>query len=272
MVAEQHLGKLLQCGHCARTFTTRADPASGSMVGPVRLEIGAATSAGRVRPQNEDSFLVQHLVWSNLDDRQELAVLVVADGMGGAAAGDRASGLTIRTVAATLAPLVNGALNGSYKDAGAAKAAEAVAAALRTANRTVYQMAQVDPAYKGMGATAAVVLAWNGQIVIGHAGDCRVYHQRGGKLTQVTRDQTLVARMVELGKLTPKEALRHPARNEVTHAVGKAAELDPAAYQLVLAPGDWLVIACDGLHAHLDGDALQEEIRKAPTVAVSLAQ
>ncbi len=275
VVSEQHLGVLVQCGRCGRTFTTRADPTTpapptGLAEAPVRLDIGAATSPGRVRERNEDSFLVQHLMWSNLDEAHELAVLVVADGMGGAAAGDRASGLVIRTAGAVLAPMLSNVLSGTFADV--AGAAAAVAAALREANRAVWNAAQQDAGRKGMGATAAVAVVWDGQVHIGHVGDCRVYQQRAGRLTQITRDQTLVARMVELGQLTPRQAQVHPARNEVTNAVGKASQLDLAAYQLKLAAGDWLVLACDGLHAHLDERALQGEIVKTAASAIQLAQ
>ena len=92
-----------------------------------------------------------------------------------------------------------------------------------------------------MGATAAVVFVWDGEVRIAHVGDCRVYHHHAGKLTQVTTDQTLVARMVELGTLTPEEAKSHPSRNEVTHAVGKYPTLEPARHQLRLEPGDRFV-------------------------------
>jgi protein phosphatase len=129
---------------------------------------------------------------------------------------------------------------------------------LQEANRVIYQAGQQDPACRGMGATAAVVLVWDRLAVIGHVGDCRVYHYHAGLLTQLTRDQTLVARMVELGTLTPREAETHPSRNEVSQAVGKAADLEPARGQQILAAGDWLVAACDGLHAHLDLPELEE--------------
>jgi protein phosphatase len=265
-VSEAHLGVPVQCGRCTRTFTTRGESA---VPATLRLEIGAATSPGRVRDRNEDSFLVQHLVWSNLDDRRELAALVLADGMGGAAAGDRASGLVIRSAGAALAPLVSSALGGAMRDAAAVP--DVIAAALREANRAVWSAARENAQCKGMGATGVVVVIWDGQVSIGHVGDCRVYHQRAGQLAQITRDQTLVARMVELGQLTPRQALRHHARNEVTNAIGKAAQLDFAPYQLRLAAGDWLVLACDGLHAHLDEKALQAEIAKGPPSAAPMA-
>src|SRR5262249_14599967 len=88
---------------------------------------------------------------------------------------------------------------------------------------------------------------------------------------QVTRDQTLVERMVELGQLTPQEALAHPARSEVLQAIGNCADIAPAAYQLQLIAGDWLIIACDGLHTHVKAAQLQETSGKAAAASV-LAQ
>jgi protein phosphatase len=149
---------------------------------------------------------------------------------------------------------------------------DALAAALREANRTVSRAAQTDPGCKGMGATAAAAVVCDNQALVVHVGDCRVFHQRGGQLVQVTRDHTLVARMIELGKITPREALHHPARHEVTQAVGQQADLDPGRYQVALAAGDWLLVACDGLHAHVDHAALQQELSKAPPAASTLAR
>jgi protein phosphatase len=272
-VAEPHLGVPVRCAQCGLLFVARATVLrQAPAAGPPRLDIGSATSAGRVRAQNEDSFLVQHLAWSNRGERHEVALVVVADGMGGHEAGDRASGLVIRTVGGALAALLGGVLSGQFKGSTAPVLAEAVNAALQDANRVVQRAARDEGACKGMGATAAVVLICDGLAVLGHVGDCRVYHQRGGVLTQVTRDQTLVARMVELGKLTPREALEHPARNEVTQAVGRQADLDPGRSQVQLAFGDWLLASCDGLEAHLDARAIQEEVAKAPPSAARLAQ
>ncbi len=144
--------------------------------------------------------------------------------------------------------------------------------ALLEANRAVHRKAQGDPACKGMGATAAVVLVWGGRAVLGHVGDCRVYHQRGDRLTQLTRDQTLVARMVELGTLTPKEARSHPARNEVAQAVGKHTDLSPSRHDVSLMAGDWLIAATDGLHAHLEDADLQAETSRPAASAAERAR
>jgi len=235
------------------------------------VDVAAATSPGRARTRNEDSFLVQHVSWCSLDQRHEVALVVVADGMGGHEAGDQASGLVIRTVGTALAGLLGGAILGQRSDASLANLTDAVTGAIKEANRAVYRQAQTQPACRGMGATAAVVLIWDGQAIIGHVGDCRVYRYSGEELTQVTRDQTLVARMVELGQLTPEEAARHPRRNEVAQAIGKYALLEPARYDISLSPGAWLVACCDGLYAHVDERTLQKEIVKAEVSARALA-
>jgi serine/threonine protein phosphatase PrpC len=239
--------------------------------GAIRLDLGCATTMGRVRDRNEDSFLLQHLAWSNLDQRHELALAVVADGMGGHGGGDQASGQVVRTVGAALAPLLSGALSGQIKETPSKTLTETIDFAIKEANLAIHRKAQGDPALKGMGATVAAVLLWDGQALIGHVGDCRVYHYRAQKLTQVTRDQTIVARMVELGQLTPQEALVHPHRNEVSQAVGTRPELVPAFHEVKLAAGDWLIVACDGLHAHVNAATLQESIRASTAAATQLA-
>jgi serine/threonine protein phosphatase PrpC len=252
-----------------------ADPVPRLAVAPpvaaYRLDIGSATSPGRVRTRNEDSFLVHQMSWSNLERRRDLAAIVVADGLGGHEAGDQASGMVIRTIGASLAALLPGALSGQVPGPGPALAAT-ITQAIRDANKAVHQRGKSETGCKGMASTAAVVLVWDGQVRIGHVGDCRVYHLRGDRLAQVTRDQTLVERMVELGQLSPKEALTHPARNEVTQAIGNYADIAPASYEMKLEPGDWLIVACDGLHAHVDSKMLQETIRKASGPAWALAQ
>jgi serine/threonine protein phosphatase PrpC len=261
LVAEENLGKRVRCGRCGQTFVpvalqAVAAPPLPASAGPPRLDVGSATSAGRVRTRNEDSFLVQHLVWATLDERHEIALLAVADGMGGHEAGHVASGIVIRSLGSSLAPLLGGALSGKFTGATPENLHATLDFALQEANRAVFRKAQSDPAYKGMGATVALVLVWDGQVLIGHVGDCRVWHLHGGKLNRVTRDQTLVARMVELGTLTPEEAENHPARNEVAQAAGRRFDLQPALHRLPLVPGDGLVVACDGLHAHVNEPAL----------------
>jgi len=239
--------------------------------GSCRLEIGGATSAGRVRERNEDGFLIQHLARTTFDRRREVALVVVADGMGGHGAGDKASDLVVRTVGDALAGLVSGVFAGDVPEPSFRSLADQVEASLKAANRTVFQQAQKEASCRGMGATAVVVLVWGDTALIAHVGDCRVYSQHEDRLTQVTSDQTLVARMVELGKLTPAEASTHPQRHDVTQAVGRAPDIRPAAHQVKLAAGDWLLVACDGLHAHVEERKLADAIIEAGPSASSLA-
>ena len=273
-LAEEHQGRAVRCYRCSQVFTFRQPAAAPKTAvkpppGPCRLDVGCASSRGRVRDRNEDSFLVQHLRWMNLDDWHEAALLIVADGMGGYQAGERASRTVIQAVGGLLMPLLTATLEGRTADG--TEEAE-VERALRTANAEVHAQASSDPACKGMGATAAVVLVRDNQVFIGHVGDCRVYHHRGGRLTQVTRDQTLVARMVELGQVSPQRALTHPARNEVSQAVGKRADLEPGRYRLELAPGDGLLVNCDGLTAHVDAADLEKVLNGPARTAQELAR
>jgi protein phosphatase len=239
---------------------------------PGRLDLGGATSRGRIRERNEDCFAIQQWTWSSGEDVHEMALVVVADGMGGNQAGDEASRLAVATVAGWAAPLVGKCLADRDADRAAAALAKTVEEAIREANGVVHQQAQSDPRCKGMGATAAVVLVWKDRAVIGHVGDCRVYHQRGDALTQVTRDQTLVARMVALGQISAEDAARHPARNEVSQAIGKRTQIEPARYEQPLQPGDWLIVACDGLTAHVAEKVLQGEVSRAGPSATALAR
>jgi protein phosphatase len=227
-------------------------------VGPCRVALGGATSRGCVRERNEDRFLVQQLAWSDGDEAHELALLVVCDGMGGHQAGDKASSLAVRTMAGTLAPALAGILQGPSPEAGAAVLTRHLERAFQDAHTAVLRRADSDAACKGMGSTGAAAILWDNQAFLAHIGDCRVYHQRGDRLTQVTRDQTLVARMVEMGQLSEAEAATHPARNEVTQALGKRGKVEPSRHALKLERGDRLILACDGLAAHVDEATLRE--------------
>src|SRR5205807_2487552 len=119
-----------------------------------------------------------------------------------------------------------------------------------------------DERFKGMGATAALVVIWDGHAYLGHAGDCRVYLYRSGSLNQLTEDQTLVSRMVALGQLSAEEAAQHEKRNEVTQAIGKRPSIEPSRSEVGLLPGDYVVVACDGLAAHVDHPMLQKALNE----------
>jgi protein phosphatase len=279
-VAEQHLGKPVKCHKCGKLFTVKPTALASKppttepipqTAGALRLEIAGVTSVGRERSRNEDSFLVQHLTWSDLNQNHQLALVIVADGMGGHAGGDQAARLALRTIGTILAPLLTNALSIEQREVTRAGLAKSIDSAINEANRVVQQAATTDRRYKGMGATAAVVVMWNGRVVIGHIGDCRVYHHHGAQLKQVTRDQTLVNRMVELGQLTLREVVGRPVGSEVLQAIGSRTAIEPARHKLKLVSGDWLLVACDGLHGQVDDRTIQATVSKAPPSATLLA-
>jgi len=240
-----------------------AGPASRAVLYPPRLLVSGTSSRGRVRDRNEDRYQTLQWSWNDADGTHEVALLVVADGMGGYQAGDEASALAVRTVMSQLGPVIGAATSGRRPDGAAL--GTALDQALREANRVVFQQAASEARCKGMGATAAVVVIWDGRAYFGHVGDCRIYLHRGSELKQLTEDQTLVARMVALGQLKPEEAVQHEARNEVTQAIGGRATIEPSRGSQELLRGDYLLVACDGLAAHVEKPTIQQVLNR-PTV------
>ncbi len=278
-ITDQQRGTTIACRSCGKNFRVppaakpEAEPSKSESTSPsisCRLDIGSATSRGKVRTRNEDCFLVQHLSWSDLDITRETALVIVSDGLGGHQSGDQAARLVIRSVGSAMGEVLAGALRRQVRTS-VSNFEERILTSIKNANKTVHDQAQTDAKLKGMAATVAVVLVWNGQVLIGHVGDCRVYHFREENLTQITKDQTLVARMVELGTLSEAEAKEHPARNEISQAVGLRSSIEPQSYHLWLKQGDTLVIASDGLTAHVDDRMLASAIRKTGYSASILA-
>ena len=180
------------------------------------------TDTGRRRLRNEDAFIC------------EPPLFAVADGMGGARAGEIAAGLA----AAAL------------EEAGAeTRGAEGVAALITEANRRIWERSLTDPETAGMGTTvtAALVDAAAGTVAIGHVGDSRAYLLRGGSIEQLTTDHSLVAELVESGILTPEEAERHPQRSAITRALGTEPTVDVDAFTITAEPGDVFLLCSDGL-------------------------
>jgi protein phosphatase len=236
------------------------------------LRVGGFSSVGRVRDRNEDRFLAQHWTWNDGPATREGALLVVADGMGGYQGGDRASSVTVRVVCEQLLSLPLRTLPGTEAEPDSQALLDAVVAALVEANRVVMEEARAEERFKGMGATAAVVLIWEGRALVSHIGDCRVYVQRGDELKQLTRDQTVVGRMVELGLMSPDEAAEHPRKNEVLQAIGKYQRIEPSRHKEPLKRGDRIVVACDGLDAHVPVQTLRKVLSSSMMPPADLAR
>lgn len=202
------------------------------------MKIGRAagvTDTGRRRLRNEDAFIC------------EPPLFAVADGMGGARAGEVAAGLA----AAAL------------EEAGSeTRGADGVAALIVEANKRIFERSLNDPKTAGMGTTvtAALVDASSGAVAIGHVGDSRAYLLRDGALEQLTTDHSLVAELVESGVLTPEEAERHPQRSAITRALGTEATVEVDAFTVQAESGDLFLVCSDGLSAMISDDAVTSTI------------
>jgi serine/threonine protein phosphatase PrpC len=243
--------------------------AAGRTAGQCRLDIAGWTTTGMVRTGNEDAFALVHAAAGRQDDLGERALLLLADGMGGYEAGEVASALAIDFLRRALLkePLFAG-LTGDVPpapepfDVGACQAL--FANVLREANKAIHTASRTPgQGRRGMGCTAEVVYLDGRRLVAGHVGDSRVYHYSDGRLNQVTRDQTLVNRLVELGHLSPEEAEDHPRKNELQQALGSQPTVDPGVYSVDLKPGDWVLVCSDGLPGHVDHATLTEMIQRA---------
>jgi protein phosphatase len=187
-----------------------------------------ASDTGRKRRRNEDSYVVAPPLFA------------VADGMGGAQAGEVASKLA----AAALEETDPGMLSGP----------ERLVSLIQEANRRVYERASSDPTTSGMGTTMTVALVENGGVTIGHVGDSRAYLIREGRLEQLTEDHSLVNELLKSGKLSREEADLHPQRSVITRAVGTDPDVDVDAFVVDVSVGDIFLLCSDGL-TDMVGDA-----------------
>jgi protein phosphatase len=258
----------------------------------VRLEIASWTSTGICRTGNEDAYAVLHATESRQDDVGEAALIFLCDGMGGYEAGEIAAALTIQTLRQNLIQvrpfsttagaslfLTDPLTQMSRPEGHAAppvdveQVKQAIRSALRDANRLVFQTSRVPGSKRrGMGCTAEVVYVDGRNVIVGHVGDSRTYHLHEGRMIQLTRDQTLVNRLVELGTLSPEEAETHPRRNELQQAVGGQPDVEPGLYHGRLSPGDWVLVCSDGLTNHVTNKDLQEMLQSEATSAEMAAR
>jgi protein phosphatase len=182
------------------------------------------SDTGRRRRHNEDQYVC------------EPPLFAVADGMGGAQAGEVASGLAA-------AVLNEAAPEGQREERGE----ERVARLIQEANRRVFQRSSEDESTSGMGTTMTVALVDGDTIAFGHVGDSRAYRVRGGELEQLTDDHSLVGELVRSGRLSPEEAESHPQRSVITRALGTEAEVDVDTFTIEAQPDDLYLICSDGL-------------------------
>lgn len=229
-----------------------------------RLDIAAWTTTGIVRTGNEDAFAVLHAIESREDVLTEYALVLLCDGMGGYEAGEVAAAMCIQALRSYLLeqPMF-AALAGKEappeNQFNPEECRKVLDAALKHANKTVYTASRTPgKGRRGMGCTAEAVYIDDRNIVVGHVGDSRAYHLTNGEIRQLTRDQTLVNRLVELGKLTAEEAEHHDRKNELQQAIGGQPNVEPGLYTAKLSRGDWVLVCSDGLTNHVPNKDLEK--------------
>ena len=229
----------------------------------------ALSDVGRVRTTNEDSFFVANLTQGvRIEKNGKLrfasgargSLFAVADGMGGAAAGEMASRAGLRALYREVQDLSR-----DLRQADGELLQEMLIDSVGSANSRIYEMAQRNPEYAGMGTTLTVVLELAGHAVIGQVGDSRAYLLRDDGIRQLTRDQSLVAHRVSLGEITEEEARTHPERNILLQALGVRPTVEVVLRSLVVRPGDVLLLCSDGLHSQMSS----EEIFRVVTESAS---
>jgi protein phosphatase len=209
------------------------------------FEFFHAVDTGRARSNNEDSVAV--------DDANALAVL--ADGMGGYNAGEVASNMATSFIKAELGRWLAEAAHRATD----VEVRRAMDICVDNANRAIFNAANANPQYAGMGTTLVVAVFRDGQLRLGHVGDSRAYRWRGGQLAQITRDHSLLQEQIDAGLITPEQAAFSANKNLVTRAVGVEDTVLLETHLHEMQPGDIYLMCSDGLSDMLD-DAMMARL------------
>jgi len=212
------------------------------------LEMVKATHTGLVRSHNEDSIATD----------AEIGLAVLADGMGGYNAGEVASGIATALISSeTREALVRQAPHEVDRATGSPFAMKLLADIIAKANTSIFQSANSQPQYAGMGTTLVVALFCNNQMTIAHIGDSRCYRQRGGKLEQVTRDHSLLQEQIDSGLLSKEAAKRSQNKNLVTRALGIEPAVEAEIHIYPAQEGDIYLICSDGLNDMVEDEDIE---------------
>jgi protein phosphatase len=209
----------------------------------VRLRSSARTSVGQVRENNEDNI---HL-WAH----GPFVLAVVADGMGGAAAGEEASRLAVEAIKAGLVQDSRGLeMLEKLTDE---QLSQQLRLAIQDANELILEKALSSPEFRGMGTTVTLAFVRSTTATFAHVGDSRAYLVDGddGRITQITSDHSFVEALLTAGHITPEQAEQHPMRNVLYRALGQSEDVDVDMYYKRLHVGDRLVLCSDGLTRHV---------------------
>ena len=215
------------------------------------VELFAISDNGKVRSHNEDSVLVA----------PALGLAVLADGMGGYNAGEVASGMATSLIGAGLAKAFADKPPDERVAAGGYWAHEAIVQEVRRANEAIYEAAQSQPQYSGMGTTLVMALFYGDTVTVAHLGDSRLYRQRGDDFRQVTRDHSLLQEQLDSGMISASEARLSSNRNLVTRALGVDPDVVPEVCDYGIEVGDLYLLCSDGLNDMVDDEELALTLR-----------
>ena len=222
------------------------------------IELFAAVDPGRARSNNEDSVA--------LDDGVALAVL--ADGMGGYNAGEVASNMATSFIRTELGRW----LREASVQASDAEVRRAMDICVDNANRAIFNAANANPQYAGMGTTLVVAVFREMRLLVGHVGDSRAYRLRAGRLQQISRDHSLLQEQIDAGLITQEQAAFSANKNLVTRAVGVEDTVLLETHQHEVLPGDVYLMCSDGLSDMLDDTAIAQVLQANDSLeAISVA-
>jgi serine/threonine protein phosphatase PrpC len=249
---------------------------------PVVLQSGHFTDVGLIRELNEDSILALNLTQYFESVQTQIGIYIVSDGMGGEAAGEVASRVSVRAVAewvtdklisASLkstneekiaAPTHTGGLRLAIADGNEMATTEMLKQAVVNANGEVLAYARANPEERGLGATLTVAMIVGEVLTIAHVGDSRCYLLAGDKLEQVTEDHSLVQKMVNTGNLSRSEARIHPYRNVIYRSIGADERIEIDVIRRKLSSGDVIMLCSDGLNGMLSDDQIRDILMVNP--------
>ena len=212
------------------------------------MEVSSATSVGCIRSLNEDSFFVSE------PDSKGTVLAIVADGMGGHNAGEVASGKAVGILQ-----------NGIFRETDMS-AKDVLIKAVGDANQEIYEMSINKKNLSGMGTTITACLAMENSVTAVQVGDSRLYLIRKDKISQITKDHSLVEMLVENGTITKEEAKNHPQKNIITRAVGTDKTVEADIYEFSVKKGDTVLLCSDGLVNMVDDEEILSVIKSAETL------
>ncbi len=234
-----------------------------------KIHFWAATDVGKVRDHNEDNFLVD----------KNMNLFVVADGMGGHAAGEVASGIAVKAMRDIVSQ--NNDLIEAYEEGSAMVTKKDVANllehAIHKACEEIYAIGTREAEKRGMGTTLSALLIINKDGFLAHVGDSRIYLQRGNRVIQLSEDHSLINELIKRGKLTAATAQDSPYKNAVTRAVGVYESVEVDTMDFDVLPGDQFLLATDGLTGYLKNEEIprlmlvKKNIKEIPAAFIDLA-